>query len=103
MQHVESTNAEPNFQFHWKPHIFKKVHSHFLLKVGCLPHADITVVLHILFFFLGTSYSFKLKGIQVQNVCQGPVANIFNDTLNNKFNLNSEYVKEQYQHYNTTF
>jgi len=34
-------------------------------------------------FFLETNYFFKLKGIQMQNVCQGPVANTFNGTLNN--------------------
>lgn len=34
-------------------------------------------------FFLETNYFFKLKGIHVQNACQGPVTNTFNGTLNN--------------------
>lgn len=62
-------------------HTFKKnkVHSHFILNVGCLPYAIIAVLLHI---FLERSYLFKLKGIQVQNMYQDPVANTFNSILN---------------------
>lgn len=38
---------------------------------------------HIFGVSLEANYFFKLKGIEVQNLCQGPVGNTLNGTLNN--------------------